>query len=732
MSRSRCQVGPRFPRLGQLAYAAALPFLRSVGAAHRVFDLQSSFAQSRLVAARDKLLRGETICVLGLGCGGHNAGAGVVQASLGEGMRIVANHEEERFRAIKHFKRFPSHSLEVVGEQLQQLGLRFEDLDAVVASWDYVSFSAHMLRSMVEEAPAGFRLLRRAASPGMDAHDVSAAFQAPKHLGRQLGATGRVPIINLRHHDNHAFFSYGVSPFAGDEDPVMVAVLDGTGDDSSITLYVARGGRLERLYQNHSIFDSVGQMYAYISSTQGGWPPLSSEGRYMGAAAWGNGDRLTNPYYQELRQIFHFASGGRVLLNRQLAAWHQGGSLRPYQAGLAEILGPPIPLARMWNPDAILRVEDIEHAPITRDRVDKAAATQLVFEDAVFHVIDHLIRRTGSNKLVVTGGTALNCLANMRLLQRFDEAWYERYLDKKDTRLHLWIPPIPGDAGVPVGSAYHFACLAGASPGPPGDTLKHAFYCGLAPTNAEISRALQSVSQVGYRQLGNIYESRQLEQLSDLMAYIVSQDGVVGIYQGAAETGPRALGHRSILANPANPHTLRKLNELVKFREIIRPLAPMATLEAAQKWFELASGASDDNYNAYNYMVLTAPARPEAYRAIPAVIHHDGTSRVQIVREQIDPLTHAYLRAMGRYIGAEVSVNTSLNVGAPIAQTPIQALETVKKSRGMDGLFLVSADGDVTVAWHNVCAAPKDAGVRLQRWISQWAQGSRLETRKAA
>ena len=152
-----------------------------------------------------------------------------------------------------------------------------------------------------------------------------------------------------------------------------------------------------------------------ISSTQGGRTILSSEGRYMGAAAWGQNDRLTNPYYRQLRQLFYFGNDGQVYLNRTLANWPRGLELRPYKPGLAHMIGPPIPLKKMWNPDAVLRPDDIEHAEITQERLDKAAATQLVFEDVLFHVIGHLIRTTGSNKLVLTGGTALNGIANMRL-----------------------------------------------------------------------------------------------------------------------------------------------------------------------------------------------------------------------------------------------------------------------------------------------------------------------------
>ena len=190
--------------------------------------------------------------------------------------------------------------------------------------------------------------------------------------------------------------------------------------------------------------------------------------------------------------------------------------------------------------------------------------------------------------------------------------------------------------------------------------------------------------------------------------------------RASAETGPRALGHRSILANPCNPHTLETVNRLVKFREPFRPLAPMLTLEAAHRWFELHDGASDDNYNAYNYMVLTVRPRPDAIRHIPAVIHRDSTSRIQIVRADTDPFTHAYLKAMGRRAGVEVSVNTSLNVAGPIVQTPQQALEALRRSRAMDGVLLLGAEGGAYLAWHAVNAPPKDGGLRLRRWLQQW------------
>jgi carbamoyltransferase len=216
------------------------------------------------------------------------------------------------------------------------------------------------------------------------------------------------------------------------------------------------------------------------------------------------------------------------------------------------------------------------------------------------------------------------------------------------------------------------------------------------------------------------------EAVADFMAYVTAQDGIFALYQGAAETGPRALGHRSILANPCNPKTRENLNARVKYREAIRPLAPMLTLEAAKQFFELEDGASDGNYNAYNYMVLTARARPESYDAIPSVVHADGTGRLQIVRANTDPLTHAYLQSLGRRIGVEVAVNTSFNVAGPIAQTPRQAIDTLLRAKGLDGVIMRSAGGDFYAVWRTDGSKQS----RLLQWLDAWQgeTGQRLKT----
>src|SRR5258707_4943567 len=143
----------------------------------------------------------------------------------------------------------------------------------------------------------------------------------------------------------------------------------------------------------------------------------------------------------------------------------------------------------------------------------------------------------------------------------------------------------------------------------------------------------------------------------------------------------------------------------------------MATLEAAREYFELLPGASDADYNAYHYMVLTARAKPHAREKIPAVIHADGTGRIQIVREADDPLAYAYLKALGRRIGVEISVNTSFNVAGPIAQSPGQAIDTLRRSKGLDVVLLVAASGEVYAAWHG---GERDSG-RFTGWFSEWS-----------
>ncbi|QHO79222.1 carbamoyltransferase [Bradyrhizobium sp. CCBAU 051011] len=679
-------------------------------------QLGSDFADARIAHVRGKLARGETVYLAGLGAPGtHNSGLALIEVTQADGPRLIVNNEEERFSGNKHTTEYPKLSVDAVVATLREMGRDISDIDAWLTSWDYPTLAGTLARSVIEELPQSFKLVRTTEAAGFDGRRLDQMTRTPKILARQLGLAERVPLICLPHHDNHAWFSWAASPFADDDKPTGIAVLDGTGDQGSISLYVVENGAMRRLYCNDSMFDSLGAFYSVISSTQGGWTWLSCEGRYMGAAAWGDMDRASNPYYARLRDVLHFGANGEVQLNRALANWYCDPFDHPYKQALTEILGEPLRPDQLWNPDAVLRVEDIHHRPDTKDRLDKAAATQLVFEDAMIHVVAHLLRTTGADRLVLTGGVALNAVGNMRLLEHFDEAWFAR-VQQRNARLHLWVPPVPGDPGVTIGAAWLFAHLAGARRGAP---MTHAFYCGTPPSREDIADAIKA-DEIAAQQIGDISTPEGRDAIADLMAFMVARNGVIALYQGAAETGPRALGHRSILANPCDPDARERLNERVKYREAIRPLAPMATLEAAQEYFELLPGAADADYNAYNYMVLTAHSKPHAREKIPAVIHADGTGRIQIVRAEDDPLTYAYLKALGRHVGVELSVNTSFNVAGPIAQTPQQAIDTLRRSKGLDVVIMVADDGTVHAAWHG---GTRDSG-RFRNWLADWKKTS--------
>src|ERR1700722_12843749 len=472
------RIGPRHPRLGRAAFRLTLPLLEGFCARRGIHRAGSAFAADRFKALRAKLDRGDTLYLGGICASGtHNSGVALVEVTRERGPKLVCNNEEERFSGERHTTKFPDQSIDELIAMLRRSGLGPERIDAWFSAWDSAAFVAMIART----------------------------------VGRRLGSAA--PVIATAHHDNHAWFSFAVSPFARSERPVMVAAIDGFGDRGAITLYVCDGGVMRELYCNDSMFDSLGVFYAVISSTQGGWTLLSSEGRYMGAAAWGNYDRKTNPFYVPLRAILQLAPDGKIFVNRALANWPRNMA-KPYTKDLIGILGEPIALKDMWNPDAMLRVEDIRHKEDTQERLDKAAATQMVFEDALIHIIDHLIRLTGSDQLVLTGGTALNAVASMRLLAHFDEAYYQLQYVRR-ARLLLGVPATPNDAGVAMGAAFMGAYLAGAGPGEP---LEHAFYCGAPPSDAAIREAFAAAPDVVWTPIGNVTSAAGREAIADLMA----------------------------------------------------------------------------------------------------------------------------------------------------------------------------------------------------------------------
>ncbi|MCP4264625.1 MAG: carbamoyltransferase [Candidatus Brocadiaceae bacterium] len=674
---------------------------------NHIYSYNSDEAMSWNKKFRDKIDQGETLYLLGFQGIIHNSGVSLVEASKKTGIKILANYEEERFTGKKHFAGYPENSVYELKKYLTKIGKTTDDIFSIFYGWDLLkleqnfqklkvkmfeqklrhnAFDDYLLHSVISEEAH-----KEVYNPMRKEFYVYSPLlvRIVERLIKDLGLQSIIPCIQMPHHENHAYLSYGISPFSAInycDKTTIVSCIDGNGDISSASFYGAKGAELT-LIKRMDFEDSLGNFYGLLACFLGGWSALSAEGRYMGAAAWGNYNRLTNSYYMRLKQYFYYLDNGNVVANRAM--------VENNYSELQDIVGPFLQIKDLWNPDFVLSVNDIKHSKITQKRVDIAAAVQMVFEDALFHIIAYLIHETGSDQLVLCGGTALNCVANMRLIEHFNKDYYQMNFCK-DTQLHIWVPPIPSDQGVVVGAPYQFAMKNGVKTL---GELPSPFLCGLSPSSINIRETLETSSFIHYDDLGNINDENTLKKVADYMAYIVSQDGIVGIYQGSAETGPRALGHRSFLSNPCNPDTLKIVNSRVKLRERIRPLAPMVTLKDAKRWFKLSEGASVNNYDAYNYMILTVEAKEEAKEVIPAVIHYDGTSRIQIVRKKNNLLMFEYLKALKKYVGVEVSVNTSLNVGSAIVQNPNQVLQVFKRAKGLDGIFMIGDEGDVFLVW---------------------------------
>ncbi len=669
----------------------ALPVVRAWGRSKQLVHTGDPAWEALLDRVRDRVNRGRVTVILGITTGTHEASVAVVRLDE-EGCKLVASFEEERFNRIKHTPRFPTGALVEALRVVTAMGVPYDEVE-VVGSWDYgrfaVEWGAHLLEGLPHGLPNLLRDLRgsRDSSVGDGLVHIPSILGAPDRIAAALGCPVR-PLVGLPHHDNHAWGSWSLSPFFGED--TLVLVVDGMGDQASASAYRGRGRTLEQLDVHAGFTDSLGLLYQAISAGQGGWTPLSSEGRFMGASAWGDRDRRTNGVYRAMRGLLHLGPDGEVSVNRMAARWMHDRA-HPYGGVLADALTAPVPIDQRWNPDAVLDPEAVEHPDLTRARLDEAAALQLLFEDAITHLVDHLVRTTGVSKLVWTGGTALNCVASLHLLETFDRAWFRRTLDR-EALLELWVPPFPADAGVAAGAALQVARHLDADGPAAVRPLVHAFLNGPIPTSAVIREALQGAEGIAFETLP------EETDLAEWLAERVADGQILGVYQGAAEAGPRALGHRSIVADATDPTIRDRINAHVKRREAVRPLAPMVTREAAEALFELQPGAAARDHAAYDFMVQCVRARPVAHERIPAVVHRDGSSRIQIVRPSVDPLMHRFLQALGRRTGVEVSVNTSLNVGEPIAHSPEDALRTLLRAKDLHGLLLVGDDGTGFVA----------------------------------
>jgi len=563
---------------------------------------------------------------------GLNAYHGDAAAALVVDGELVAAAEEERFNRIKHVAGFPSLAARWC---LEEAGIRPEELDHLAVSRDpRANVGQKLLRTIRHGASA--RYLKARLQNAAKIRDAKTALADA--LAVDASAL-RAQVHNVEHHQTHVASAFFVSPF----DEAAILSVDGFGDFASTMTAVGRGNSYEVL--DRVLFPhSLGIFYTALTQWLG-FPHYGDEGKVMGLAPYGDPE----PYMKPMRDVVRTA-GDLFELNLDYfthdkegvdMTWDEGSPRigRIFSEKLVETFGP----AREPSGEMTKHYEDI------------AAALQKRLEEVYLHLVERLQQRTGLTDLCLAGGVALNAVANGRIRP---ETGFDG----------LYVQPAAGDSGTAVGAAYYVWNQELRRPR--SFVMTHAF-TGPEYSDAEIEAA---VSQAGL-------QATRLDDdaLFPAVAERIAAGDVVGWFQGRMEFGPRALGHRSIVADPRAENMKDVLNARIKQREPFRPFAPSILAEAVGEWFE-------QDYTS-PFMVLVYKTRTGKRSLIPAVNHVDDTCRVQSVDRDVDPRYYRLIEEFGRQTGVPILLNTSFNENEPIVMTPADALDTFQKTR-MDTLVL--------------------------------------------
>ncbi|MEQ8826013.1 MAG: carbamoyltransferase C-terminal domain-containing protein [Filomicrobium sp.] len=532
--------------------------------------------------------------------------------------------EEERFNREKHTKAFPDTCVE---ELLKRAEISLADIDYLTIPWNTKELAKSFYQIVTARPPKTFNLLWPAAHATQDARVVNLWMRLQIALRRKFKTMKLPPIVQVGHHDAHAAI-YFVSPF----EEASVVVMDGYGDMAATSVYSGTGNKLEQQWRL-GFFDSLGMLYT-CATQHLGFKPFE-EGTVMALAACGS-DRLVDKF----RDVIILEDEGRFRLNRDYVSVDTYGLVRPFTQKFIDTFGP----ARIPGEE------------LTDQQRDLAHAVQAVTEEVVLHIVRHVEKTQKSKNLVISGGVGLNCVANARILR---DTSFER----------VWVPPCASDTGAPLGSAlWHYHQTLGHERG---YELTHPFF-GADYDEASVIKALD--------QYGLSYE--RIEDDGDLFARVakdLADQKIVGWFQGRYEIGPRALGNRSILADPRSLKIKDLINARIKYREPFRPFAPAVLLERASEFFEVEQPDP--------YMTMAPRVRPDKVDVIPAAVHVDGTGRIQTVREEDNPRYHAIIKAFGELTGVPVLINTSFNRHEPIVTTPEEAVSCYLRTE-MDRLVM--------------------------------------------
>jgi carbamoyltransferase len=580
--------------------------------------------------------------VLGIVAWSHDSGVAFLKDGVPE---LVL--EEERFNRVKRTKKFPKHGLDA---GLEELGLNLADIDVLTTPWDVERLRRSARSILWRRFPMSLGLLLPRSRQTQDNHVFLLNQFLARNLRRRASKAKLPPIVNVGHHDSHAAMFF-VSPF----EEALVLVMDGYGDDSSSTAYIGRGNRLEQRWST-DILNSAGLVYTFVTEHLG-FASFGDEGKVMALAAFGE-----DTYVERFRDVIRPTADGGYAVDMSYFSYDAFGQIRPLARKFTDTFGPP-------------RTRD---EPISDHHRDLAFALQAVTEEIILHVVRGLVKKHGLRDLCMVGGVGLNCVANAKILEHTDVR-------------RIWVPPCASDTGAPLGSAlWHWHQTLGNKRG---FELEHAFY-GKAYSEEEITSALDA-ARLRYRRMPE-------EQLLARVAHDIADGKVVGWLQGRFEMGPRALGNRSILADPRRADMRDVLNAKVKKRESFRPFAPAVLVERAAEYFEIDQPDP--------FMTLAPRVRADKRAVIPAAVHIDGTGRIQTVQRSANPRYYGLIEAFGHLTGVPVLLNTSFNRQEPIVASPHEAISCYLRTR-MDVLVL----GDFYTTDRGPNGAAEQAVVRTEQ-----------------
>jgi carbamoyltransferase len=560
---------------------------------------------------------------------GLNAFHGDASAALVCDGQLAAAVEEERFNRIKHWAGFPA-----LAAKACLSGYAPGDLQHVAISRNPRAFLWSKVRR-VAFRPGDWR---RIASRAQNSIRVSRFASDLAQMG--IADPKRARIHHVEHHRAHLASAFFASPF---EEAAVVSV-DGFGDFSSLMWGVGRGTHID-IRDSVQFPHSLGLFYTAFTQYLG-FPKYGDEYKLMGLAAYGE-----PRFCREVRDVIR-TNAGAVRLNLDYFIHHSVGVDMTWDGGepiLGNVYSPK--MIEVFGPARVARSEIEPH------HADLAASVQAVFEEQYFAVLNAVYQRTKLKKLCLAGGVALNCAGNGKI---FEKTPFE----------DVYIQAAAHDAGTSIGAAlyvWHEILKQ-----PRSFTMRHVYY-GPEYSNAEIRRDLDAA--------GTKYQLLAEEQLVKRTAEELAAGKIVGWFQGRMEFGPRALGNRSILADPRRRAMKDILNRRIKYREPFRPFCPSVLAEATGDYFETDYASP--------FMVQAYKIKPAQRARIPAVTHEDGTGRLQTVERDVNPRYWKLINRFGELTGVPVLVNTSFNENEPIVNTPAQALDCFLRTN-MDVLVMGS------------------------------------------